>query len=73
MDTQLIILLGADDTVGGITGGTAIRPQRERTRTQESWEEQIRPARKQERKKPNSQRRAPARGRYIDEYARPVA
>jgi len=73
MEKRIIILLAADDTVGGVTGGTAIRPQRERTRTQESWEEQTRPARKQERKKNNTQRRAPARGRYIDEYAGPTA
>lgn len=71
MDIQTGILIAAEETVAGIVGGTAIRPRRERTRTQESWEEETRPAKKQERKKTNTQRRAPARGRYIDEYASP--
>jgi hypothetical protein len=72
MQNKKEYLTAAEDTVGGIVSGTAISPQRNRSRPHETWEEQIQPARKPERKKTNTKRRAPARGRYIDEYARPA-
>ncbi len=72
MQNKKEYLTAAEDTVGGIVSGTAISPQRNRSRPQETWEEQIQPAKKPERKKTNTKPRAPVRGRYIDEYARPA-
>lgn len=71
MHNKTRFLLAADEPIGGIVSGTAIQPQRNRSRPQETWEEQTKPAKKPERKKTNAQRRAPSRGRYIDEYALP--
>jgi hypothetical protein len=72
MDKNNDFSLATDEPVVGIVGGTAIRPQRNRSRPQDAWEEGARTGKKPERKKTNGQRRAPSRGRYIDEYARPA-
>jgi hypothetical protein len=61
----------AEDTVGGVTGTATIKPNRNRSR-QESVEGKMRPGRPGDRKKPATSQKAPARGRYIDEYARPA-
>lgn len=72
MDKNNDFSFATDEPVVGIIGGTAIRPSRNRPRPQESWEEGGRASKKPERKKTNGPRRAPSRGRYIDEYARPA-
>ena len=61
----------AEDSVGGVTGTATIKPNRNRSR-QEPVAEKSRPGRPASRKKPSTSRKTPARGRYIDEYARPV-
>ena len=63
--------LTADEPVNGIAGGAPVRPQRDRPQPQAGWEEKLQGEKKPERKKGGVTRRAPARGRYIDEYARP--
>lgn len=70
-EQQWLTVYLAEDTVGGVTGTAIIKPNRNRSR-QESVEEKSRPARPSGRKKPAASRKAPARGRYIDEYARPA-
>lgn len=66
------------DTVDGVSGGAAVKPQRNRLKPELPKPEFPRPeftgdgkpdAAKPERKKTVVQRRAPARGKYIDEYA----
>ncbi len=63
------------DTVDGVSGGAAIKPQRNRLKPELPKPEFPRDgkpdAAKPERKKTVVQRRAPARGKYIDEYAGP--
>jgi hypothetical protein len=57
------------------TVGTAVRPGRGRTRTKPELDEKIKkPADGSDgvRKKTPPARKAPARGRYVDEYARAV-
>jgi hypothetical protein len=72
MNNKKVFIMAAEDSVGSIVSGTAIRPERNRSRPQETWEELPKAEKKPERKKSNAKRRAPARGRYIDEYARPA-
>jgi hypothetical protein len=52
---------------------TSVRPGRVRNRTKTELDEKIKkPVDKPPKKTPPA-RKAPARGRYVDEYARPVA
>lgn len=60
----------AEIPVDGVGVSTAIRPGRSRTRTKEKVDGKIKPLPAD--KKPPSSRKAPSRGRYVDEYARPV-
>ena len=62
-------MLLAEIPVDGIGVSTAIRPGRNRTRAKEKVDGKIKPA--PEDKKSPSSRKAPSRGRYVDEYARP--
>lgn len=60
------------DTVDGVLGGAAVKPQRNRLKPELPKPEFPKPdAAKPGRKKSVVQRRAPARGKYIDEYAGP--
>jgi hypothetical protein len=61
----------AEEPVGGIPGTGAIKPGQHRSRQQPAAEKP-RSSRTGNRKKPATPRKAPARGRYIDEYARPA-
>jgi hypothetical protein len=66
--------LAAEDTVDGITRGGAIKPQRNGTGPKQVPEEKPKSgSRKPGSKKAVVPRRAPSRGKYIDEYARPPA
>ena len=60
----------ADEPVGGIAGTGSIKPGEHGSRRQPA-PEKPRAGRTNNRKKPATPRKAPARGRYIDEYARP--
>ena len=60
----------AEIPVDGIGVSTAIRPGRSRNRTKEKVDGKIKPA--PTGKKSPSSRKAPSRGRYVDEYARPA-
>ncbi len=52
--------------------GTVVRPGRVRNRTKTEAEEKVKKPADGVRKKSPPARKAPARGRYVDEYARPV-
>lgn len=52
--------------------GTSVRPGRGRNRTKAELEEKARKPAEDVRKKSPPARKAPARGRYVDEYARPA-
>lgn len=54
----------------GVT--SAVRPGRGRNRVKSGPEEKLKKPADGERKKSPPARKAPARGRYVDEYARPV-
>ena len=57
---------------GGVGAGSSVRPSRVRNRTKtESDEKAKKPASESGKKSPPA-RKAPARGRYVDEYARPA-
>lgn len=64
-----IALLLAETPIDGIGVSTAIRPERNRSRVKEKVDGKVKPA-PADKKSPSS-RKAPARGRYVDEYARP--
>jgi len=64
-----IDLLLAETPIDGIGVSTAIRPGRNRTRAKEKVDGKIKPE-PVDKKSPAS-RKAPSRGRYVDEYARP--
>ena len=64
-----IEMLLAEIPIDGIGVSTAIRPGRNRTRAKEKVDGKIKPT--PEDKKSPSSRKAPSRGRYVDEYARP--
>lgn len=67
-----VLIAARKDTVDGVSGGAAVKPQRNRLKPE--LPKNGKPdAAKPERKKTVVQRRAPARGKYIDEYARPGA
>ena len=61
----------AETPIDGIGVSTAIRPGRNRTRAKEKVDGKVKPAPAD--KKSPSTRKAPSRGRYVDEYARPSA
>jgi hypothetical protein len=52
--------------------GTSVRPGRVRNRTKTESEEKIKKPADGVRKKTPPARKTPARGRYVDEYARPA-
>lgn len=64
-----IEILLAEIPIDGIGVSTAIRPGRNRTRAKDKVDGKVRPA--PEDKKTPSTRKAPSRGRYVDEYAHP--
>ena len=64
-----IDLLLAETPIDGIGVSTAIRPGRNRTRAKEKVDGKIKPE-PVDKKSPAS-RKAPSRGRYVVEYARP--
>lgn len=51
---------------------TSVRPGRGRNRTKTELDEKIKKPAEDGRKKSPPARKAPARGRYVDEYARPA-
>ncbi|MFP5417878.1 MAG: hypothetical protein ACLGHA_01860 [Gammaproteobacteria bacterium] len=57
----------------GTGSGTAVRPGRVRNRSKTETGEKIKKPAEDSRKKPPATRKAPARGRYVDEYAQPGA
>ncbi len=64
--------LAAEDTVEGITRGLPVKPKRTGTK-QVPQDKPKTDSRKPGGKKTVVPRRAPSRGKYIDEYARPSA
>jgi hypothetical protein len=64
-------LFAAKSTVDGVSGGAAVKPQRSRLKPELPKDDKP-GAGKPERKKSVVQRRAPSRGKYIDEYAQPA-
>lgn len=62
--------LGLADRVG-VT--TSVRPGRGRSRTKTEPDEKLKKPADGVRKKSPPARKAPARGRYVDEYARPAS
>jgi hypothetical protein len=56
----------------GVGISTAVRPERGRSRGKTELDEKIRKPADSMRKKSPPVRKAPARGRYVDEYARPA-
>ena len=66
-----IDLFLAEMPIDGIGVSTAIRPGRSRTRAKEKINGKVKPA--PDDKKSPASRKAPSRGRYVDEYARPRA
>jgi hypothetical protein len=70
MDYTTIKYLAAEDAVDGISRGGAVKPQR--TGTKPAPQEKSKTGtRKPGGKKTVVPPRAPSRGKYIDEYARP--
>ncbi len=55
----------------GVGTGTTVRPGRGRTQPKSENSEKVRTVPPASRKKSPPARKAPARGRYVDEYARP--
>ena len=62
----------ADATVHAVGVGSSVRPGRVRNRTKPELDEKIKKPADGVRKKSPPARKAPARGRYVDEYARPT-
>ena len=56
----------------GVGAGTSVRPGRVRNRNKTEGEEKVKKPAGEIRKKSPPARKAPARGRYVDEYARPA-
>lgn len=56
----------------GVGVGTSVRPGRVRNRTKTELDEKVKKPADESRKKSTPARKAPARGRYVDEYARPA-
>lgn len=57
--------------VDSVGTGTSVRPGRNRSQPKTEMNEKIKKPVENVRKKPPAARKAPARGRYVDEYARP--
>lgn len=57
--------------VAAVEVGTVVRPGRVRNRTKTEPDEKVKKPADGVRKKSPPARKAPARGRYVDEYARP--
>lgn len=57
---------------GNVGAGTAVRPGRVRNRTKTESDEKVKKPAGESGKKSPPTRKAPARGRYVDEYARPA-
>lgn len=57
---------------GGVGVGTSIRPGRVRNRTKTETDEKVKKPASESGKKSPPSRKAPARGRYVDEYAQPA-
>jgi len=77
LDAPQIYLLGrnigpADFPVAAVEVGTTVRPGRVRNRTKTEPDEAVKKPADGVRKKAPPARKAPARGRYVDEYARPA-
>lgn len=71
MNYITIDYLAAEDTIDGITRGAPVKPRRSGTGTKEVPQEKPKAGpRKPAAKKTVVPRRAPSRGKYIDEYAR---
>lgn len=60
------------DMASGVGTGTSVRPSRVRNRGKTETGEKIKKP-TEESRKPPATRKAPARGRYVDEYAHPAA
>lgn len=62
----------ADAAVGAAGTTTSVRPGRVRNRGKTELDEKLKKPADSVRKKSPPARKAPARGRYVDEYARPA-
>lgn len=62
----------ADAAVVAAGTTTSVRPGRVRNRSKTELDEKVKKPADSVRKKPPPARKAPARGRYVDEYARPA-
>ena len=62
----------AETSVFVVSVGTTVRPGRGRNRTKTELDEKLKKPADGVRKKSPPARKAPARGRYVDEYARPA-
>lgn len=56
----------------GVGISTSVRPGRVRNRNKTELDEKVKKPADESRKKSPPARKAPARGRYVDEYARPA-
>ena len=65
-------ILFAELPVDGIGESTPVRPGRSRTRAKEKVDEKAKTVPGEKKNSPSS-RKAPSRGRYVDEYAQPGA
>lgn len=63
----------ADLPLVAVEVGTPVRPGRVRNRTKTGPEEKVKKPADSVRKKSPPARKAPARGRFVDEYARPTS
>lgn len=57
---------------GSVGAGTSVRPGRVRNRTKTESDEKVKKPASESGKKSPPTRKAPARGRYVDEYAQPA-
>jgi len=62
----------ADAAVSAAGTTTSVRPGRVRNRGKTELDEKVKKPADSVRKKPPPARKPPARGRYVDEYARPA-
>ncbi len=67
---MIVNLRFAEMPIDSVGASTPVRPGRSRTRTTEKVEEKVKGAPDAKKKAPPT-RKAPSRGRYVDEYARP--
>ena len=65
-------MLFAELPVDGIGESAPVRPGRSRTRSKEKIDEKAKTVPGEKKNSPSS-RKAPSRGRYVDEYAQPGA